>query len=88
MRLVPTVLEKGGLKQKALERDGPNHVSLMTARLNFLAFGAAEREALPHVRSPREDDVRVRIVTIEDPRRIECGSRTTLPAMGGNVHGP
>ncbi|HYO74244.1 MAG TPA: CPCC family cysteine-rich protein [Archangium sp.] len=60
-----------GDSEPEMERGGPNHVSLMTARLNFLTFGAAEREMLPHVRPPREDDVRVRVFVIEDGRVVE-----------------
>ncbi len=35
---------------------GANHVSLAQARRNFLAFGACERECIPYVRAPLEDE--------------------------------
>ncbi len=53
------------------ERGGPNHVSLTQARRNFLTFGAAEEKDLPHVRKPREDDVRLRVFVLEDGRVVE-----------------
>ena len=37
---------------------GANRPSLRQAQMNFLAFGACEKEMIRHVRKPREDDKR------------------------------
>ncbi|QSQ26555.1 hypothetical protein JY651_17175 [Pyxidicoccus parkwayensis] len=50
---------------------GPNGVSLSEARLNFLTFGAAEHEGLPHVRAPGIRDRRLRVFAIEDGKALE-----------------
>ena len=37
---------------------GPNgELSLTAARTNYRAFGASSRDALPHVRPPRPDEM-------------------------------
>jgi hypothetical protein len=38
--------------------DGPNHVSLVQAQKNFIAFGAIEERFKQHVRAPGPDDKR------------------------------
>lgn len=38
--------------------DGANPMSLRQAQKNFLAFGACDREMLPNVRQPAEDEQR------------------------------
>ena len=44
---------------------GPNHVSLVQARRNFLEFGAAESKDLKHCRKPEVSDEQVRIFILE-----------------------
>lgn len=45
--------------------DGPNHVSLLEARRNFLVFGAAEMKDIKHVRTPNQNDQNLRHYRLE-----------------------
>lgn len=60
-----------GDREPDVRHGGPNNVSLNTARLNFLTFGAAEHKDLPHVRQPRESDRRGRVFVLENGRVVE-----------------
>lgn len=44
---------------------GPNHVSLLEARRNFLVFGAAELKDLKHVRALSHEDENLRNYRLE-----------------------
>ena len=37
---------------------GANHVSLIQARKNYLDFGACDKELIPCVRKPKDDELR------------------------------
>lgn len=39
------------------DEEGANRVSLNQARRNFIQFGACEKEMLPHVRNPLDDEL-------------------------------
>jgi hypothetical protein len=45
---------------------GPNLISLNQARINYLRNGSAEIKDKPHVRSPKEDDERLRIYILQN----------------------
>lgn len=44
---------------------GPNHVSLVEGRRNFLVFGAAEVKDIKHVRVPTHNDENLRNYRLE-----------------------
>jgi len=53
------------------DRGGPNQVSLTSARINFLTYGASDRKNLSHCRAPNDADEKLRHFTFSDGKIIE-----------------